>query len=237
MSRRRVLVVEDDPAVRRGLIDALGFDGYDTLDAPTFQEGLRMAIETAYDLMLLDLVLPGGDGLDLLSQVRLARPTIPVIILTARGQEVDRVRGLKLGADDYVQKPFSIKELLARVEAVLRRSAERPTDLAEVLFPGGVADLAKNELRFEDGGRAELSEKEAQLLRYLAIHAGRVISRDEILSRVWRLTGGNVRTRTIDMHVVRLREKLRDAEDDPRIIRTIRGKGYLFVTAEAEALP
>ncbi|MBK6683073.1 MAG: response regulator transcription factor [Deltaproteobacteria bacterium] len=228
MPKRRILVVEDDAAVREGLVDALSFEGYQVLEAGTFKEAVRVGVEAGYDLLMLDLVLPGGDGLDVLAEVRLARPTTPVIILTARGQEQDRVAGLKLGADDYVQKPFSIKELLARVEAVLRRSAERPVDVTMVQFPGGVADLARSQVVLPDGSKVELSEKEVALLRYLAMHPGRVITRDELLARVWRLPSANVRTRTIDMHVVRLREKLGDDAEAPRIIETVRGKGYVF---------
>ena len=124
--QQRVLVIEDDMAIRRGIVHALRFHGYDTLEAGEFADGLEQAISGEYDLILLDLVLPGGDGLDILKEARARRGPLPVIILTARGEEEDRVRGLKLGADDYVVKPFSVKELLARVEAVLRRSPERP---------------------------------------------------------------------------------------------------------------
>src|SRR5262245_1968465 len=210
MARRRVLVIEDDPAIRQGIVDALGFEGYEPLEAGSFSDGLRAGTQASFDLLLLDLVLPGGDGLARLAGVRLARPALPVIILTARGQEEDRVSGLRLGADDYVVKPFSVKELLARVAAVLRRSAERPSDVAEVAFAGGVADLARCELRFSDGGRVELSEREIDVLRYLAKNPGRVVSRAELLERVWRLPPNRVRTRTIDMLMVRLRDKLRD---------------------------
>lgn len=227
MARRLVLVVEDDPAIRRAIVDCLAFEGYDTLEAGTFAEGRRAGHEHRYDLLLLDLVLPGGDGLDLLADLRLARPTLPVIILTAMGDEADRVRGLRLGADDYIVKPFSVKELLARVSAVLRRSAERPADLDRVAFPGGEVHLSRGELRFSDGERHELSEREAEVLRYLA-QAGRVVSRDELLERIWRLPANRVRTRTVDMLVVRLREKLRDDGDEPRVIVTVRGKGYRF---------
>lgn len=224
MAKRRVLVVEDDAAIRQGIVDALGFDGYETFEAGTFEDGVRMGTQVGCNLMLLDLVLPGGSGLDVLAEVRMSRPTMPVIILTALGAEGDRVKGLQLGADDYVVKPFSVKELLARVQAVLRRSAERPVDVEEVQVPGGTADLAKAELRFDDGSRTDLSEKEIALLRYLALNAGRIISREELLERVWRLPANNVRTRTIDMNVARLRDKLRT----PELIRTVRGKGYVF---------
>jgi DNA-binding response OmpR family regulator len=226
MPARRVLVIEDDGAIRRGIVDALKFKGYAVIEAADGRDGLRMAEGGDCDLVLLDLVLPGPGGLEILAAVRASRPTLPVIILTARGEEADRVRGLSGGADDYVVKPFSVKELLARVEAVLRRSPERPSDVAEVPFAGGVADLKRSEVRFAAGGRAELSEKEVELLRYLAQNAGRAISRDEILSRVWRIDPRGGETRTIDMHVARLREKLRDDGQRPRVILTVRGKGY-----------
>jgi len=233
MARQRILIVEDDGAIRRGIVDALEFEGYTTLQAADGLKGQEMAVKCACDLVLLDLVLPGRDGLDILREVRATRPTLPVIILTARGEESDRVQGLRLGADDYVVKPFSVKELLARVQAVLRRSPERPSDVHDVRFPGGVADLARSELRLDGGERVELSEREAELLRYLASNAGRVISRDEILSRVWRMSPTGVETRTIDMHIARLREKLRDDPADPKVILTVRGKGYLFAQPEA----
>jgi len=228
MAPRRILVVEDDAAIRQGIVDALATRGFETLQAGTFAEGVRVGLHGGFDLALLDLVLPGGDGLDLLAEVRLARPTLPVIILTARGQEDDRVSGLQLGADDYVVKPFSVRELLARIEAVLRRSAERPLDVGEVRFAGGTADLAASELRFDDGRREELSEREIALLRYLALQAGRTVTREELLSRVWRLPPNAVRTRTIDMHVARLREKLGDDATEPRSNLPGRGKGYRF---------
>ncbi|HPD29028.1 MAG TPA: response regulator transcription factor [Phycisphaerae bacterium] len=228
MSQRRILVVEDDAAIRQGIVDALQFDGYATLEAANGDVGLDMARAVDCDLLLLDLVLPGADGLTILREVRITRPTLPVIILTARGEEQDRVQGLKLGADDYVVKPFRVAELLARVEAVLRRSPERPADLRLVAFAGGVIDLARSEIRFENNDRCELSEREVELLRYLACNNGRAISRDEILSRVWRLDPIGIATRTIDMHIARLRDKLRDDPEDPKIILTVRGKGYMF---------
>jgi DNA-binding response OmpR family regulator len=225
---RRILVIEDDSAIRRGIVDALRFKGYDPIEAANGKDGMTLAEGADCDLVLLDLVLPGPGGLEILRAVRATRPTLPVIILTAKGEENDRVQGLSGGADDYVVKPFSVKELLARVEAVLRRSPERPTDVATVNFPGGVADLKRSEVRFDDGGRCELSEREAELLRYLAQNAGRAVSRDEILSRVWRIDPRGGETRTIDMHVARLREKLRDDPQRPRVILTVRGKGYAF---------
>lgn len=228
MAARKVLVVEDDPAIRRGVVDALRFAGFEPLQATTFDEAMKCAVRSTCDLLLLDLVLPGGDGLDVLAEARMARPTLPVIILTARGQEDQRINGLNLGADDYVVKPFSINELLARIEAVLRRSAERPLGVDSLSFPGGTADFRRLELRFDDGKREEMSDREAALLCYLAQNPGRAISRDELLARIWRLPSNAVRTRTIDMHVARLREKLRDSPERPRVIITVRGKGYML---------
>jgi DNA-binding response OmpR family regulator len=232
MGNKQILIVEDDPAIRQGIVDALQFEGYVTLEAGTGDAGLDMAARDNYDLLLLDLVLPGRDGLEILEEVKATRPTMPVIILTARGEEADRVKGLRLGADDYVVKPFSVKELLARVEAVLRRSPERPSNAGHCKVPEGMVDLSRGEVCFEDGQRCELSGREAELLRYLASNAGRTISRTEILSRVWRIDPNCVfETRTIDMHIVRLREKLRDNSSSPRIIHTIRGQGYMFQAA------
>ena len=228
MRRQRILVIEDDAAIRQGIVDALGFEGYETLEADEGVQGLHMALKVDCDLLLLDLILPGRDGFEILEEVRVTRPTLPVIILTARGAESDRVRGLKLGADDYVVKPFSVKELIARVEAVLRRSPERPTDLTEIELPHATVDLSRREVRFDSGQRHELSEREAELLRYLAQNPGRAISRKEILSRVWRIDPSGIETRTIDMHVARLREKLHDNGEQHNVILTVRGRGYMF---------
>jgi DNA-binding response OmpR family regulator len=228
MAARRALVVEDDSAIRRGVCDMLRFHGFEVSEAADGDEGLEQARSAEVDIVLLDLILPGVLGLEILQQVRNARPTLPIIIMTAKGEEADRIKGLKLGADDYVVKPFSIKELLARIEAVLRRSPERPSDLKKVNVPGAVVDLGRSEVKFKDGSRSELSEKEVELLGYLARNRGRAISRDEILQRVWRIEPRGMDTRTIDMHIARLREKLRDDPGEPAIIMTVRGKGYMF---------
>lgn len=234
MTRQRILAIEDDPAIRRGIVDALRFAGFETLEAADATAGGKLAASAAIDLVLLDLVLPLGDGFEILRDVHHLRPTLPVIILTARGDENDRVRGLRDGADDYVVKPFSVKELLARVQAVLRRSAERPADVQQVRIPGGVIDFARREVRFRGGARAELSEREVELLHYLAGNSGRAISRDELLANVWRISPQGVATRTIDMHITRLREKLRDDSDEPAVILTVRGKGYMLAVSGTE---
>lgn len=228
MHSRRILVVEDDAAIRRGIVDALTFSGYEVLQSGHGIEAQKLAVSASFDLLLLDVVLPGLSGFEILKAVRIMRPILPVILLTARGEESDKVHGLRLGADDYVVKPFSIRELIARVEAVLRRSPERPNQIEQLTLPGGVADLARREVRFKDGSRSELSEREVDLLRYLASNPGRVISRDEILMRVWRLDPRHLETRTIDMHIANLRTKVRDSASEPRVVLTVRGKGYML---------
>ncbi|MCP3903885.1 MAG: response regulator transcription factor [Planctomycetes bacterium] len=223
-----ILVIEDDEAIRRGLVDALEYGGYTVLGCGDGRRGLALALETPVDLMLLDVMLPGMEGFDVLREVRLSLPTLPVIMVTARGAEEDRVRGLRDGADDYVTKPFSARELLARVAAVLRRSPERPTDVATLRLDGRTIDLERREVAQPDGTRRALSEREAAILRYLAAAGGRVVDRDELLHRVWGLNPRGLTTRTVDMQIARLREKLAAAADDPPAILTVRGKGYML---------
>src|SRR5688572_26649168 len=151
MLAQNILTVEDDAAIRRGVVDALSYAGYTVLESGRGDEGCQMALRRELDLLLLDMVLPGRTGLEILREVRNVRPTLPVIILSARGEENDRVAGLRLGADDYVVKPFSVNELLARVAAVLRRSPSRPTDVNELELPAGRVDFARCEIRFQDG--------------------------------------------------------------------------------------
>lgn len=235
-TRPRILVIEDDAAIRTGLLDALALGGYDTASAADGGAGLDAALTGEWDLMLLDLMLPRVGGLEILEQVRAARPASPVIVLTARGDEDDRVRGLRLGADDYVVKPFGVAELLARVEAVLRRSPERPRDIRAVALPGCRVDLERREVRIDRGGadeeRHELSELETELIAHLARNPTRAISREELLSRVWRVDPRGIETRTVDMHIARLRGKLGDDAARPRIILTVRGKGYMLAPAD-----
>ncbi|MEK7414215.1 MAG: response regulator transcription factor [Planctomycetota bacterium] len=225
-----ILVIEDDAAIRRGVVAALRYAGHTVLEAADGGTARRMGVQATCDLVLLDLVLPGADGLDVLAEIRAARQTLPVIVLTARGEEHDRVRGLQLGADDYVVKPFSVQELLARIAAVLRRAHDRPPAADSLAIPNGRVDMSRREIVFSDGTREELSEREALLLAYLARHRDRAVGRDEILERVWRIDAAALTTRAIDMQVVRLRAKLRDDGDAPRMLLTVRGKGYMLGT-------
>jgi two-component system alkaline phosphatase synthesis response regulator PhoP len=227
MTRPRTLcVVEDDPAIRRGLVDSLEFAGFRVLACADGSAARRTLALAEVDLVLLDVMLPGLDGLAYLPELRAARPNLPVILVTARGAEEDRVRGLRNGADDYVVKPFSSSELIARVEAVLRRSAERPKDVHELRFPGGRVHFERREVVLGDGAARQLTERETSLLEYVARHAGRAIEREELLRGVWSLDPRGVDTRTVDMTVVRLREKLGDTQG--AIVRTVRGKGYML---------
>jgi len=228
MARRTVLVVEDDPSIRRGLVDTLAAGGYAPLEAADGEEALRQALVRDPDCVLLDIMLPGRDGFSLLEELRRSRPSLPIIMVTARGAEQDRVRGLKGGADDYVVKPFSALELLARVEAVLRRSAERAQTVGTLEVAGRQVDLERRSITHEDGTVREISAKEAELLQYLAGCRGRPIGRDELLQHVWGLDPHGVTTRTIDMHIARLREKLGDDPSAATIIKTVRGKGYML---------
>jgi len=175
-------------------------------------------------------LMPKMDGFAVLSEIRRARPTLPVIMLTAKGEESDRVTGLRAGADDYVVKPFSVNELLARVEAVLRRSAERPHAVAKLQIAGRKIDLERREVTLDGGIRELMSERETELLAYLIANRGRAVSRDELLQRVWGLDPRGMQTRTVDMTVARLREVLRDDPASPRVIVTVRAKGYMLAT-------
>ncbi len=226
MSNITILVVEDDPAVRRGIVDVLEYAGYQTLEAPDGHIGMELALKANYRLVLLDLVMPGPSGFQILEALKKKRPGQAVIILSARGEENDRVRGLTTGADDYVVKPFSMKELLARVDAVLRRTCERaaPADSRPLL--GGNVDFRERVITLKNGQREELSERESELLRYLLDSQGRVVSREEILRNLWGLDPDRTETRTIDMHIMHLRAKLGDK--DQSLLATVRGKGYRF---------
>lgn len=227
--KKCIVVVEDEEAIRRGVVDTLRIAGYEAVEAADGEAGLTAARRAGVDLVLLDLLMPKKDGMEVLAELRRTSPSLPVIILTARGSEEDRVRGLRGGADDYVVKPFSAKELLARVDAVLRRSPERPAPVMRISDGTTTVDCGRREIvRGEE--RVALSDMEAGILQRLASHAGRFVSREELLSAVWGIRDGVVETRAIDMHVTRLRQKLAgDGATDPaEWIVTVRGKGYML---------
>ena len=223
---RRILLVEDDPALRTGLEDSLAQEGYVVQSAAEGLTGQNLLLEEPFDLAILDLMMPGRTGFEILRAAREAGLVLPILLLTARGDEGDKVLGLELGADDYVTKPFSLRELLARVRAMLRREERHaPSNAAETLFDVGPCqiDLQAFELRRE-GQSHVLSVKEARMLELLLAHRGQAISRDRFLHEVW----GNqvVGNRTIDTHILNLRKKLEEDPAHPRHLLTVHGYGY-----------
>ena len=229
MAATRIVVIEDEQPIRRGVADALRASGYEVVEASDGETGLAEALRLKVDLVLLDLLLPRRGGLEVLAELRQVRPTLPVIILTARGSEEDRVKGLKMGADDYVVKPFSARELLARVEAVLRRSVGRFGSVVRAVLGRAVVDFRRREVRWSKQEREDLSETESAILHFLLANCQRAVTREELLARLWGIGPHGVETRTIDMHIARLRQKLRDpsGKDGPEAIVTVRAQGYM----------
>jgi len=221
----RILIVEDEPNMVAGLRDNFEYEGYEVLTASDGAEGLGRALNDAPDLVILDVMMPKMSGLDVCKQLKAKRPSLPVIMLTARGQEVDKVVGLELGADDYVTKPFSIRELLARIKAVLRRAHGGSQE--RYAF-GDVAVNLRTCQVTRDGKPVEFSAKEFDLLKYFLCHPGEALSRDRLLEKVWGYNSFPT-TRTVDAHIVHLRQKLELKPEEPRFILTVHGVGYKFV--------
>lgn len=223
----KILIVEDEPAMVSGLRDNFEFEGYEVITAGDGVEGLGRALNDSPDLVVLDVMMPRMSGLDVCKQLKVKKPALPIIMLTARGQEVDKVVGLELGADDYVTKPFSIRELLARVKAVLRRAQGAPKDQERYSF--GDVEVNVRSCRVTRGGRAlEFSAKEFELLKFFLSHPGETVARDRLLEEVWGYERYPT-TRTVDAHIVRLRQKLEPRPEEPRFILTVHGVGYKFV--------
>jgi DNA-binding response OmpR family regulator len=217
--------VDDEPEIVRGLQDNLRFEGYDTATATDGADALARALSEAPDLILLDVMMPKLSGWDVCRELRRRGIDVPVIMLTARGEEVDRVLGLELGADDYVTKPFSLRELLARVRAVLRRPGPRHK-FQELVF-GDVRVHLRGRRVVKRGHEVRLTRKEFDLLVYLVEHRGDVITRDRLLDEVWGYERFPT-TRTVDTHVLRLRRKFEADPDRPLFIQTVHGQGYKF---------
>jgi DNA-binding response OmpR family regulator len=225
--RQRILVIEDEPSLGMAIRDELEFEGFEASVVEDGKAGLDRILAGSLDLVVLDLMLPGKSGFEICREVRGRGMATPIIMLTARAQEVDRIRGLELGADDYMVKPFSLAELLARIRAVLRRTqgSNRTEAKTEILEVGELRlDVRRQEV-LKRGRRIELTHKEFQLLEFLLRHPGEVISRDEFLRRVW---GEEiyVTPRTVDTHMASLRKKIEDEADRPRCIQSVRGAGY-----------
>jgi two-component system alkaline phosphatase synthesis response regulator PhoP len=222
----RLLLVEDEPGLVMTLTDRLAAEGYEVVSAIDGETGLQRASSEAFDVVLLDGMLPGRDGFDVCRTLRQRHVVTPILMLTARGQVVDRVVGLKLGADDYLVKPFEMAELLARIEALLRRMPPVPVQADVYQFGDIHVDFRKAEVR-RRGEMLEVSAREFKLLKYFIEHRGATLSRDELLNEVW---GYNAMpsTRTVDVHIAWLRQKLESNPRRPEHIHTIHGLGYKF---------
>jgi DNA-binding response OmpR family regulator len=222
-----VLVIEDDLKILRGLEMNLKFEGYTVLAATEGHEGLKKALEEPADLLVLDLMLPGLSGYDVCRKVRERKPNLPILMLTAKGQEIDKVAGLDLGADDYVTKPFGVSELMARIRALLRRCEARGKGLEQYSFGNVTLDFKKYQAEV-DGKAVELTAREFDLLRYLIEHVGEAVRRSDLLDKVW---GYDVTptTRTVDTFVLDLRKKLEADPSRPEHILSVRRVGYKFV--------
>jgi DNA-binding response OmpR family regulator len=227
MIMTKILIVEDEPNMVTGLRDNFEFEGYEVITAEDGVTGLERALHESPDLVVLDVMMPRMSGLDVCKQLKAKRPSVPVIMLTARGQEVDKVVGLELGADDYVTKPFSIRELLARVKAVLRRAKGSPKDEESYSFGDVEVNLRSCQVS-KRGKELDFSSKEFELLKYFLRHTGETLSRDRLLEDVWGYEHFPT-TRTVDAHIVRLRQKVEPKPDEPRFILTVHGTGYKFV--------
>jgi two-component system alkaline phosphatase synthesis response regulator PhoP len=223
----KILIIEDEPNMVSGLRDNFEFEGYQVVAAYDGVEGLERALTESPDLVLLDVMMPKMSGLDVCKQLKTKRPGIPIIMLTARGQEVDKVVGLELGADDYVTKPFSIRELLARTKAVLRRMSHASGNGDHYGFSDISVDLKSCRVT-RRGKNVEVSAKEFDLLKYFICHSGETLSRDRLLTEVWGYERFPT-TRTVDAHIVRLRQKLEPNPEQPQFILTVHGIGYKFV--------
>ncbi len=226
-SGQRILLVEDEPGLILTLSDRLKSEGYEVGIAQDKPIGFRLATQDRWDLMLLDVMLPGGSGFDLVREIRSRGVDTPVIMLTARGEIVDRVLGLKLGADDYLTKPFEMLELLARIEAHLRRRTSSGAGAHEYRFDDILIDTRKAEVT-RAGRLLDLSAREFLLLKYFAEHPDEVLSRDKLLNDVWGYRS-MPSTRTVDVHVAWLRQKIEASSKHPRHLLTIHGLGYKFV--------
>jgi two-component system alkaline phosphatase synthesis response regulator PhoP len=227
MSIRKILIVEDEPSMVAGLRDNFEYEGYEVICACDGEEGLERALRDSPDLVVLDVMMPKMSGLDVCKQLKAKRPSLPIIMLTARGQEVDKVVGLELGADDYVTKPFSIRELLARVKAVLRRAQTLPKEQDSYSFNDVEVNMRSYQV-LRKGQIVSFSAKEFELLKYLLCHRGESLSRDRLLEDVWGYDH-YPSTRTVDAHIVRLRQKLEPHPETPQYILTVHGIGYKFV--------
>ena len=227
-AKEKILIIEDEADLVKGLKLNLVDEGYEVVWAADGREGLRRALEEAPDLVILDIMLPGMNGLEVCRELRQQKSSVPVIMLTAKGEEVDKVVGLEIGADDYMTKPFSVRELLARIKAHLRREKREPRHVPKTCVFGEVEiDFARFKVR-RAGSGTDLTSLEVDILKYLIAHKGEVVSRDALLDKVWGYEQFPT-TRTIDNHILKLRKKIEDDPSRPRHILSVYGEGYRFI--------
>ncbi len=226
----KILIVEDEPDMRTGLKDNLEFEGYEVNFAEDGESGLKNILEGDYNLVLLDVMLPKMSGFDVCKTVRKKGNNVPIILLTAKGEEIDKVLGLELGADDYITKPFGLRELLARIKAVLRRGEEMSESQSKNAFIniGRISVNFTSYNAFEDGLAVQMSHKEFEILNYLWSNRNSTVSRDDLLNTVWGYDESPT-TRTVDNFILKLRQKIEKDPDHPRIILTVHGIGYKMV--------
>ena len=222
--KARILVVEDDPALLRGLLDVLVYNGYEVKGVEDGGRGLDAGLKEAFDLILLDVMLPTLDGFSICKEVRKKKPGQGIIIITAKGSEDDIVTGFNAGADDYISKPFSLREVMVRVEAVLRRTGKNPGDV-EIRFRDIFFD-GKNLIAEYQNQTLELTRKEMDIIAYLHCHRDRIVSKKELLTEVWHYADADIETRTVDIHMLKLRKKIAGLIGDTPFVNTIRGEGY-----------
>ena len=227
-SKARILVVEDDTALLRGLLDVLVFNGYEVKGAEDGGLGLRVAVDEQFDLILLDVMLPTLDGFSICKEIRKEKPTQGIIIITAKGAEDDIVTGFKAGADDYITKPFSLREVMVRVEAVLRRTGKNLGD--EEIHCRGIFFDGRNLVAQFEHQAVDLTRKEMDIMIFLHRHRDRIVSKKELLIEVWHYADADIETRTVDIHLLKLRKKIAGLIGDTPLISTIRGEGYRLET-------
>lgn len=227
---KKILIVEDELSMIKGLKDNLEFEGYEVDTAMEGRSGLQKILQSGYDLILLDIMLPEVSGFDICRTVRREGVNTPIILLTAKGEEIDKVLGLELGADDYITKPFSLRELLARIKAILRRSPTGKEENAESEFIniGNIKVNFKNYMAFEGTSEIKMSYKEFEVLHYLYKNAGKIIRRDDLISGVWSIDY-DINTRTVDNFILKLRQKIEADSNNPKIILTVHGMGYKMI--------
>jgi DNA-binding response OmpR family regulator len=230
MEKINILVAEDDTHIRNGLVDTLESEGYQAVPAKNGQEALERFLSGTFDLVLLDIMMPAMSGYDVCRAIRKTDEQMPVIMLTAKNEEIDKVLGLELGADDYITKPFGVRELLARISAVLRRSRRNPLvdNSGAKQFRFGTAEIDGRQYRARVGEKSsDLSERELKLIDYFRANPDAVLSRDELLNAVWGIEYYGT-TRTLDQHIVQLRKKVEPDPGKPRVITTAHGVGYRY---------